>query len=57
MKDENDNPKYPDISKIVDTSKEALNNEVNKMVKVGFLLGKKENRPKVKISSGTCPYW
>jgi len=48
VKDENDNPKYPDISKIVDTSKEVLNNEVNKMVKVGFLLGKKENRPKVK---------
>ena len=52
VKDENDNPKYPDISKIVDTSKEALNNEVNKMVKVGFLLGKKENRPKIKVGSG-----
>lgn len=53
VKDENDNPKYPDISKIVDTSKEALNNEVNKMVKVGFLLGKKENRPKIKkVRSG-----
>ena len=49
MKDENDNPKYPDISKIsVDTSKETLNKEVTKMVKVGFLLGKKENRPKIK---------
>jgi len=48
VKDENDNPKYPDISKIANTSKNALNNEVNKMVNVGFLLGKKKNRPKVK---------
>ncbi len=48
VKDENDDPKYPDINKITDDKKEYLNKEVTKMVRVGFLLGKKENRPKVK---------
>ena len=48
IKDENDDPKYPDINKITDDKKQYLNKEVTKMVRVGFLLGKKENRPKVK---------
>ena len=48
IKDENDEPKYPDISKMADTPKSVLNKQVEKMVNIGFLLGKKENRPKIK---------
>jgi len=50
----NDNlqPLYPKMSVVPDIVKTKLNEEVEKMVKVGFLLGKKEQQPQIKKKKG-----
>ena len=50
----NDNlqPLYPLMRVLPDAVKTKLNKEVEKMVKVGFLLGKKEQQPQVKKKKG-----
>ncbi len=46
--DENNEPQYPLITSLEPSVKTRLDSVVENMVKVGFLLGKKEMRPKIK---------
>ena len=50
----NDNlqPLYPKMSVVPDIVKTKLNEEVERMVKVGFLLGKKKQQPQIKKKKG-----
>ena len=45
-------PLYPKMSVIPDIVKTKLNKEVERMVKVGFLLGKKKQQPQIKKKKG-----
>ena len=46
--DDNNEPQYPLMRTLTRDMKERLDREVENMVKVGFLLGKKEMRPEIK---------
>ena len=46
--DSNNQPQYPLITALSNQIKNNLDREVENMVKVGFLLGKKEQRPEIK---------
>ena len=46
--DDNNQPQYPLMTRIGAPLKDILDREVENMVKVGFLLGKKEQRPEIK---------
>ena len=45
--DDTNKPTYPKIERLNDDIKNVLNNDIENMVKVGFLLGKKGQRPKI----------
>ena len=46
--DDNNQPQYPLMTRMGAPLKAVLDREVENMVKVGFLLGKKEQRPEIK---------
>ena len=50
--DDNNQPRYPLMRALQQPVKDALDRDIENMVKVGFLLGKKEQRPEIKKIRG-----